>query len=717
MKRIRLGNDIAITWTVTAGSPVDLSEAVITLIDQYGEKCSISDVTTTATGTTIYQYAFSFYGKDQARQGVYRILLQRNEGGQGMVTLDHADAFQLVGVCDFGIVEGNDEDNVVTVALDLSSTISTSVEGEGFDPEQYYTKDQTDVLLSAKENTLNYYSEDESSTSATIECGNASMDVEAVDGGTIHLKATHTTIEDGEGNNILVGAGGTSGISVETANGYKLTYNGGEVATKNDIPSPITVDDDLSTTSENPVQNKIITVAIGNKQDTIQDLSTIRSGAAAGATALQDAPADGQQYARKDHEWVPVEATGGGGGSLAIVEVAAGTTAIAAEADTYYKVAGQATNLAVTLPTMDDATKTAKCLFLVTAGSNPSITFGTAQSGATLAYFDGYSIGGGYTYIIQAEWAGGVWQMREVRQSGGIGPSGQGEQVTVVLMKKSGDSVTTISSGANVIVTVDGTATVYTTNVSGEVSFVVPYGYTYTVEAARRNGQYISGNAYTQTYTAGQTERTITFVFRSYESGLFITTEDGTDYTLEQWEEAVTAGTRENSEALYIHVVTSAFVDRSATFLIKIDHLRDRSYGGTTQWCTTNVQFNTIALNGTGDYDGATQTTKVITEATQRGLSVPAFTRCRNLYETVGGVRADGFLGAYQQWQFLWNNKAEVDDILVYTRPSGQYTFSSLTTNKWTSSQSNASNAYFWASAAGNSGKNGSCVVVPFFAF
>lgn len=494
------------------------------------------------------------------------------------------------------------------------------------------------------------------------------------------------------------------------------------------------------------IEDHIVTplqTAIGGKQDTIQDLAAIRSGAAAGATAyqkptsgipasdmasgvqtsldkadtaLQDAPADGQQYARKDHEWVSVAASGGGG-SLTIVDVAAGTTAIAAEADTYYKVAGQTTNLAVTLPTMEDATKTAKCLFLITAGSNPTITFGTAQSGATLAYFDGYSIGGGYTYIIQAEWAGGVWQMREVRQSGGIGPSGQGEQVTVILMKKSGDSVTTISSGANVIVTVDGTATVYTTNVSGEVSFVVPYGYTYTVEAARRNGQYISGNAYTQTYTAGQTERTITFVFRSYESGLFITTEDGTDYTLEQWEEAVTAGTRSNSEALYIHVVTSAFVDRSATFLIKIDHLRDRSYGGNTQWCTTNVQFNTIALNGIGDYDGATQTTKVITEATQRGLSVPAFTRCRNLYETVGGVRADGFLGAYQQWQFLWNNKAEVDDILVYTRPSGKYTFSSLTTNKWTSSQSGASTAYYWASAAGGSNRSNSFAVIPFFAF
>lgn len=697
MKNIRIGNDISVVWTVTAGSPVDLENVELTLFDQYGDKATISDVEVRVTGELVYKYLFSFYGKDQKRQGVYRVLLQRNEGEIGMATLDKTDAFQLFGVCDFGIVEGEDEDHVETVTVELSSTISTSVDGEGFDPENYYTKDETNELLAERQRA--FTSQD------PLEMANN------------RLRLRMLAI----GNDVK---------------GFVGTQVFPEVSTDKDsiMPSIKAIEDHIVT----PLQT-----AIGGKQDTIQDLDEIRSGAEEGATAyqkpasgipasdlasavqtllgkantaLQDAPADGQQYARKDLEWVPVEASGGGG-SLTIVEVASGTTAIAAEAGTYYKVAGQVTNLAVTLPTMDDATKTTKCLFLITAGSNPTITFGTAQSGATLAYFDGYSIGGGYTYIIQAEWAGGVWQMREVRQSGGIGPSGQGEQVTVVLMKKSGDSVTTISSGANVIVTVDGTATVYTTNVSGEVSFVVPYGYTYTVEAARRNGQYISGNAYTQTYTAGQTERTITFVFRSYESGLFITTEDGTDYTLEQWEEAVTAGTRENSEALYIHVVTSAFVDRSATFLIKIDHLRDRSYGGNTQWCTTNVQFNTIALNGTGDYDGATQTTKVITEATQRGLSVPAFTRCRNLYETVGGVRADGFLGAYQQWQFLWNNKAEVDDILVYTRPNGQYTFSALTTNKWTSSQLNATSAWYWTSVANGNTKAISCVVIPFFAF
>ena len=53
------------------------------------------------------------------------------------------------------------------------------------------------------------------------------------------------------------------------------------------VGSGVTVDDELSTTSENPVQNKVVTNALNGKQATIDDLSTIRSGAAAGATAYQ----------------------------------------------------------------------------------------------------------------------------------------------------------------------------------------------------------------------------------------------------------------------------------------------------------------------------------------------------------------------------------------------------------------------------------------------
>lgn len=48
------------------------------------------------------------------------------------------------------------------------------------------------------------------------------------------------------------------------------------------------IDSELSDTSENAVQNKTVTTALATKQDVISDLETIRSGAALGATALQE---------------------------------------------------------------------------------------------------------------------------------------------------------------------------------------------------------------------------------------------------------------------------------------------------------------------------------------------------------------------------------------------------------------------------------------------
>lgn len=51
--------------------------------------------------------------------------------------------------------------------------------------------------------------------------------------------------------------------------------------------SSIKVDDELSEESENAIQNKAVTIALNDKQDRIDDLKKIRSGAAKGATALQ----------------------------------------------------------------------------------------------------------------------------------------------------------------------------------------------------------------------------------------------------------------------------------------------------------------------------------------------------------------------------------------------------------------------------------------------
>lgn len=87
----------------------------------------------------------------------------------------------------------------------------------------------------------------------------------------------------------------------------------------------IEVDSGLSATSENPVQNKVITAkltelsaqvgevstAVNGKQDKIDDLDSIRSGAAKGATALQSVP---DTYATKTYVDEKLAQSGGQGG-------------------------------------------------------------------------------------------------------------------------------------------------------------------------------------------------------------------------------------------------------------------------------------------------------------------------------------------------------------------------------------------------------------------
>ena len=72
-----------------------------------------------------------------------------------------------------------------------------------------------------------------------------------------------------------------SGTNIKTVQGQSILGSG------NISISVPTVDAELSSTSTNAVQNKVVKAAIDKKQDGISDLETIRSGAAKGTTAVQ----------------------------------------------------------------------------------------------------------------------------------------------------------------------------------------------------------------------------------------------------------------------------------------------------------------------------------------------------------------------------------------------------------------------------------------------
>lgn len=113
-----------------------------------------------------------------------------------------------------------------------------------FDPSNYYTKNETDTLLSAKAN---------SSSLATV--------------------ATSGSYNDLTNKPTIPAAQVQS--DWEQADSTAVDY----IKNKPNIPSGVVVDSALSTTSENPVQNKVITGALNNKANSADLASVATSGA------------------------------------------------------------------------------------------------------------------------------------------------------------------------------------------------------------------------------------------------------------------------------------------------------------------------------------------------------------------------------------------------------------------------------------------------------
>lgn len=292
-------------------------------------------------------------------------------------------------------------------------------------------------------------------------------------------------------------------------------------------------------------------------------------------------------------------------------------------------------------------------------------------------------------------------------------------EVAEVTVQQKVNGVISPCEGIDVTIVSDGVTQVITTNSEGKATTSVMYGHSYTVSIGHRIGYYIK--EYSQTFTAGYPVRGIQFEYEHYDTGLRIVCTDGVEYTMEDFADAVDAGTRDISEATVILVKTDELITEGGIFGFEIDSMAHRRYG-TQQWCTQNTQFNNIPLNGNTPsaqyyYDGLGATRAIVQEGIDRSLSTPAATLCLSAKITLGSVEHQGFLGSVGQWTILWENRLAVDAILDLVRPETTYRLSNYTANKWTSTQYYANNAWGWTSSANTNNKNSSYYVVPFFAF
>ena len=290
----------------------------------------------------------------------------------------------------------------------------------------------------------------------------------------------------------------------------------------------------------------------------------------------------------------------------------------------------------------------------------------------------------------------------------------------IITATKYVESVGTAWEGIPVVVTVDKKATTYQTDEKGQVTVFVPYKKEYTVVIDDQDGYNVSFNKNSRTYTANVPQRLIDYRFYQFKAGIFVVDANKNEYYIEDW---VAAG-RNADDAVAIKVADASLSINHGTFCIRTSDIKNVSKLLSMAWCTQNLQFNSIALNGNNVkdanyYNGESSSFLIRQEAQERSLSVPAFDYAYGQIFNLGGEDLHGFIMSVGQEYVHVANIGIIKQVLetLYgeTVATGYYNFV-MKKYRWTSTQYNATGAWLCSSSASSSSKSYSCVVLPVFA-
>lgn len=290
----------------------------------------------------------------------------------------------------------------------------------------------------------------------------------------------------------------------------------------------------------------------------------------------------------------------------------------------------------------------------------------------------------------------------------------------IITATKYDDNVGTAWEGIPVIVTVDRKATTYQTDAKGQVTVFVPYKKEYTVRIDNQDGYNVSFNKNSRTNTANVPQRLIDYRFYQFKAGIFVVDIDKNECYIEDW---VAAG-KTADDAVAIKVADASLSINHGTFCIRTSDIKNVSQLISKQWCTQNLQFDSIALNGNNVkdanyYNGESSSYLIRQEAQERSLSVPAFDYAYEQIFTIGGEELHGFLMSIGQEYVHVANIGIIKQMLetLYGEEvaTNYYDFV-MKKNRWTSTQNSATSAWIYSSSAGNNAKWYSYVVLPVFA-
>lgn len=290
----------------------------------------------------------------------------------------------------------------------------------------------------------------------------------------------------------------------------------------------------------------------------------------------------------------------------------------------------------------------------------------------------------------------------------------------IITATKYVENVGTAWEGIPVVVTVDKKATTYQTDEKGKVTVFVPYKKEYTVVIDDQDGYNVSFNKNSRTYTANVPQRLIDYRFYQFKAGIFVVDANKNEYYIEDW---VAAG-RNADDAVAIKVADASLSINHGTFCIRTSDIKNVSKLLNMAWCTQNLQFNSIALNGNNVndanyYNGESSSFLIRQEALERSLSVPAFDYAYSQIFNLGGEDLHGFvMSVGQEYVHVANIgiiKQVLETLYGETVATDYYNFV-MKKYRWTSTQNIATYAWYSSSSANFNAKSSSNVVLPVFA-
>ena len=294
--------------------------------------------------------------------------------------------------------------------------------------------------------------------------------------------------------------------------------------------------------------------------------------------------------------------------------------------------------------------------------------------------------------------------------------SGETASVVVTIDKAENGAVKPLQGVSVTCEVANGDTTTTETNEKGKVTFSIPWGKSYKITAGKPDGYYAFRGIYEKNNIADVAEHNLYYHFFPTTSGVFILDTAGAQYTLDEWQESGKTA----EDAALVKITTQNLAEHNGCMGFSPSALQ-AGYPS-KRWCTQNIQFSNIPLNGNNTkdalyYDGYKTSKLIREEAEERILSTPAFSYAYDCTVEIAEEVLHGYVASLGQMYEMNINKAIVDEVVMALYGENAKLFSPLfLQNKWTSTQFNAAYAWFYSSSANNYSKSVSSVVLPVFA-